>query len=172
MSLDNLSKTMEWFTLNTVTYMNQKLRIEYIVTLKNSGMYMHAKYSNMSVAETVIKQHGINSFRQWGHGWIATASGFTAWGLHTICSWASGAFLLSTGGNSYCHGCGVETCWHCRGAHAEDARACRRNRCLRRSIHPLTHATCCQHLHAGRTYQGHKCQGVLQATLQVLVVTV
>jgi hypothetical protein len=130
MSLDNLSKAMEWFTLNTVTYMNQKLRTECIVTFKNNGMYMHAKYSNMSVAETVKKQHGVNSFRQWGHGWIATASGFTAWGLHIICSWASGAFLLSTGGNSYCHGCGVETCWHCIGAHAEDARACRRNRCL------------------------------------------
>jgi hypothetical protein len=53
MSLDNLSKAMEWFTLNTVTYMNQKLRIECIVTFKNNGMYMHAKYSNMSVAETV-----------------------------------------------------------------------------------------------------------------------
>jgi hypothetical protein len=79
---------------------------------------------------------GVSIFRQWGHGWIiATASGFTAWGLHAICSRASGAFLLSTGGNSYCHGYGVETCWHCRGAHADDARAGRRNRCLRRSIH-------------------------------------
>jgi hypothetical protein len=39
---------------------------------------------------------GVNSFRQRGHGWIATASGFIAWELHAICSWASGAFLLST----------------------------------------------------------------------------
>jgi hypothetical protein len=73
----------------------------------------------------------------------------------------------------------VETYWHCRGAHAENARACRRNRCLRRSIHPLTHATWCQHFYLrgrtcrgahtggatagahmpGRTYRGRNCRG-------------
>jgi hypothetical protein len=36
------------------------------VTFKNNGMCMHPKYSNMSVAESVKKQHGVNSFRQWG----------------------------------------------------------------------------------------------------------
>jgi hypothetical protein len=49
--------------------------------------------------------------------------------------------------------------WHCRGAHAEDARAYRRNRCLRRSIYPLTHATCCQHLHAGAHIRGAQMSG-------------
>jgi hypothetical protein len=45
MSLDNLFKAMEYAKHR---YMNQKLRIEYIVSFKINGMY-HAKYNNMSV---------------------------------------------------------------------------------------------------------------------------
>jgi hypothetical protein len=40
-------------------HMNQKLRIEYILSFKNNGMY-HAKYSNMSVF-----RRGSRNFR-WG----------------------------------------------------------------------------------------------------------
>jgi hypothetical protein len=62
---------------------NQKLRIECIVSLKNNGMYVHAKYSNMSVAETVKKT-------------IRSKSQFARNGrVNEFCSWTCCAFIQS-----------------------------------------------------------------------------
>jgi hypothetical protein len=121
-------------------------------------MYMHAKYSNMSVAETVKKATRCQQFQtmgawmdcdgQWIHRVGTTHNLFV--GKRCISSVNWWQQLLSR--------------VRCGNLLALQRRTCGgRTRVPAQSVsatfHTLTHATCCQHLHAEAHMPGRTCQG-------------